>query len=138
MPKKSIVVIGSSNTDMIVNVARIPKPGETVLGGKFHTAPGGKGANQAVAAQRAGGDVTFIASVGNDAFGEQSIAGFAKEGINIAHISRDKTQPSGIALIFVGADAENGRLMAPACQFVGQIAQVSFSASREPQAIVGK
>jgi len=107
MPKKSIVVIGSSNTDMIVNVTRIPKPGETILGGKFHTAPGGKGANQAVAAQRAGGDVTFIASVGNDAFGEQAIAGFAKEGINTTHISKDKSQPSGVALIFVGADGEN-------------------------------
>ncbi|MGB8353021.1 MAG: ribokinase, partial [Chthoniobacteraceae bacterium] len=107
MPKKSIVVIGSSNTDMVVNVARIPRPGETILGGKFHTAPGGKGANQAVAAQRAGGDVTFIASVGHDAFGAQAVAGFAKEGINTAHISRDKSQPSGVALIFVGADGEN-------------------------------
>ena len=107
MPKKSIVVIGSSNTDMIVNVARIPRPGETILGGKFHTAPGGKGANQAVAAQRAGGDVTFIASVGLDAFGDQAIAGFVKEGINVAHVSRDKSQPSGVALIFVGADGEN-------------------------------
>ena len=107
MPKKSIVVVGSSNTDMVVNVARIPKPGETILGGSFHTAPGGKGANQAVAAQRAGGAVTFVASVGQDAFGQQAVTGFVKEGINVDHISRHKTEPSGVALIFVAADGEN-------------------------------
>jgi ribokinase len=65
----NILVIGSSNTDMIIKVARIPRPGETVLGGEFSMAPGGKGANQAVAAARAGGRVTFIARVGDDLFG---------------------------------------------------------------------
>src|SRR5476649_691498 len=99
MSRKSIVVAGSSNTDMIVNVPRIPQAGETVLGGKFSTAPGGKGANQAVAAQRAGGGVTFIANIGQDDFGDQAVAGFVKEGIDVGHISRDKTQPSGVALI---------------------------------------
>jgi len=107
MPRKSIVVIGSSNTDMIVKSPRIPKPGETILGGKFTTAAGGKGANQAVAAQRAGGDVTFIARVGRDVFGEKAVAGFAKEGIRVDHITRDQTHPSGVALIFVAANGEN-------------------------------
>jgi ribokinase len=65
MKTMKIVVVGSSNTDMIVKVPRIPRPGETILGGKFSTAAGGKGANQAVAAARAGGDVTFIARVGD-------------------------------------------------------------------------
>ena len=67
---KKIVVLGSSNTDMIIKVARIPKPGETVLGGEFSIAAGGKGANQAVAASRAGGKVVFIGRVGEDIFGE--------------------------------------------------------------------
>ena len=64
----SVVVVGSSNTDMIIKVPHLPKPGETILGGKFTTAAGGKGANQAVAAARAGGKVDFIAKVGNDGY----------------------------------------------------------------------
>ncbi len=71
-----IVVVGSSNTDMVVSVPRMPGPGETVLGGTFFMAAGGKGANQAVAAARAGGAVTFVACVGKDAFGEQAVQGF--------------------------------------------------------------
>ena len=74
--KKKITVVGSSNTDMIINVPRIPKPGETIMGGEFTTAAGGKGANQAVAAARAGGIVSFIARVGDDMLGKQAIKGF--------------------------------------------------------------
>jgi ribokinase len=105
--KKSIVVVGSSNTDMIIQLARIPKPGETILGGEFTSAAGGKGANQAVGAARAGGSVTFIARVGEDIFGEQAIAGFRKDGINVKFVIADKTAPSGVALIFVAKDGEN-------------------------------
>jgi ribokinase len=105
--KPSILVIGSSNTDMIIRLARIPRPGETMLGGEFSTAAGGKGANQAVAAARAGGRVTFIARVGRDMFGAQAIAGFVKDGINVTHIMRDAAAPSGVALIFVAKDGEN-------------------------------
>ena len=105
--KSLIVVVGSSNTDMIIKLDRIPRPGETILGGKFVTAPGGKGANQAVAAARAGGRVSFIARVGRDVFGDQSVAGFARDGIDVEHIGRDKTAPSGVALIFVAKDGEN-------------------------------
>ena len=76
MPTPSIVVVGSSNTDMIIKLDRIPRPGETILGGEFVTAAGGKGANQAVGAARAGGKVTFIARVGRDMFGDQAVAGF--------------------------------------------------------------
>ena len=72
-------MVGSSNTDMIIKLDRIPQPGETMLGGEFVTAAGGKGANQAVAAARAGGDVTFVARVGRDIFGEQAVAGFARD-----------------------------------------------------------
>ena len=102
-----IVVIGSSNTDMIIQVPRIPRPGETILGGKFLSAAGGKGANQAVAAARAGGEVTFIACLGQDVIGSEAIAGFKKDGIDIHCITRDPDLPSGVALIFVGEDGEN-------------------------------
>jgi ribokinase len=107
MSSPSILVIGSSNTDMIIKLDRIPRPGETILGGAFVTAAGGKGANQAVGAARAGGQVTFIARVGQDMFGEQAVAGFVKDGINVDHVTRDKTHPSGVALIFVAKDGEN-------------------------------
>jgi len=105
-PKK-IVVIGSSNTDMVVRTPALPRPGETVLGGEFIMAPGGKGANQAVAAARAGGEVTFIARIGDDIFGRQSLEGLVRDGIHIEHIVEDKNSPSGVALIIVGPDGEN-------------------------------
>ena len=105
--RTQVLVIGSSNTDLILKVARIPKPGETVLGGKFARAAGGKGANQAVAAARAGGEVTFIARVGRDANGEQALAGFAAEGIDVKRVIRDEKFPSGVALILVDQDGEN-------------------------------
>jgi ribokinase len=103
----NIVVVGSSNTDMIIKVPRIPKPGETILGGTFSTAAGGKGANQAIAAVRAGGNVSFVARVGNDIFGKEAIKGFKKDGLNIDHVIIDKNTPSGIAEIFVAEDGEN-------------------------------
>lgn len=104
---KKIVVVGSSNTDLVIQVPHLPKPGETILGGKFITAPGGKGANQAVGAARAGGKVTFIARVGNDSFGEQALAGFKRDGLDVSQITKDAKSPSGVALIFVSAKGEN-------------------------------
>jgi ribokinase len=83
-----IVVVGSSNTDMIVKLPHIPKPGETVSGGAFSTAAGGKGANQAVAAARAGADVALVARVGEDSFGEEAVAGFVGDGIDVPAIPR--------------------------------------------------
>lgn len=107
MNKPPVLVIGSSNTDLIIKAARIPKPGETILGGEFVRAAGGKGANQAVAAARAGGAVTFIARVGRDANGESALAGFAADGINVKHVIHDPTRPSGVALILVDQNGEN-------------------------------
>ncbi len=104
---KKIVVVGSSNTDMIIKVPHVPVPGETIIGGTFSIAAGGKGANQAVAAARAGGDVTFVARVGDDMFGEQAKEGFVKDNINVDHVLSDKGAPSGVARIFVGEDGEN-------------------------------
>jgi ribokinase len=111
--KPNILVIGSSNTDMIVKVPQIPHPGQTVLGGEFVTAAGGKGANQAVGAARAGGDVTFIARVGDDMFGQRAVEGFQKDGINVDHVFRDPQSPSGVALIFVAVSGQNSIAVAP-------------------------
>jgi len=102
-----ILIIGSSNTDMVAKTAHLPAPGETVLGGNFIMAPGGKGANQAVAAARLGGNITFIAKLGNDIFGKQAISQYEKEGIDTKYIVTDPANPSGIALITVDANGEN-------------------------------
>jgi ribokinase len=103
----NIVVVGSSNTDMIIRLDHIPRPGETILGGEFLTAAGGKGANQAVGAARAGGRVTFVGRVGQDLFGQQALANLVQDGINVKYVVCDKAQPSGVALIFVARDGEN-------------------------------
>lgn len=108
-----IVVVGSSNTDLVIKTERIPEPGETVLGGRFMMAAGGKGANQAVAAQRLGADVTFVACVGDDLFGKDAVEGYRKEGMNISHVSVKEGVPSGVASIFVDAAAENVIVVAP-------------------------
>jgi ribokinase len=113
MGNNTIVVVGSSNTDMIIKVPRIPRPGETVLGGQFSMAAGGKGANQAVAAARAGGKVLLIARVGEDLFGEEAIQSFERDTIDVHCITRDEEAPSGIALIFVGEGGENSIAVAP-------------------------
>jgi len=102
-----IVVIGSSNTDMIIRGPRIPRPGETILGGSFSTSAGGKGANQAVAAARAGGEVTFIARLGDDILGTQALEGYRSDGINVEHVSLDPEEPTGVALIVVDDQGEN-------------------------------
>src|SRR5262245_43530562 len=105
MPR--IVVVGSSNTDMTVRLPRLPAPGQTVLGSGFATTPGGKGANQAVAARRAGGEVVFITAVGSDDLGKDALEGYRNEGIDVAHAHVSSGVPSGVALIFVADDGEN-------------------------------
>lgn len=96
-----IIVIGSSNTDMVVGSPKMPAPGETVIGHEFDIIPGGKGANQAVAAARAKGKVSFIAKVGNDDFGRNAVAGYKEDHINTDHIFIDPITPTGIAVIIV-------------------------------------
>lgn len=105
--KLNIVVIGSSNTDMVIQSQTLPLPGQTVLGGTFFMNAGGKGANQAVAAARLGGNVVFVAKVGNDLFGNNAIEGFQKENINTEFVFIDNSNASGIALINVDAKGEN-------------------------------
>lgn len=102
-----ILVVGSSNTDMIIKTASLPKPGETVIGGTFYMASGGKGANQAIAAKKSGGDVVFVTRVGEDDFGKRSIENYKKDGLDITHIIHDEESASGIALIMVDDSGEN-------------------------------
>ncbi len=102
-----VVVVGSSNTDMIVRVPKLPRPGETVLGGRFARAAGGKGANQAVAAARASASVSLVACVGDDDLGRAARAGFEAEGVDTGALVVDEAHASGVALIFVAEGGEN-------------------------------
>ena len=110
--KKKILVIGSSNTDMTVVSDHLPASGETVMGGVFCMGPGGKGANQAVCASRLGADVTFVCKVGNDLFGDNAVAGYRAEGLDVSHILRSD-KPTGSALILVDKKGENVISVAP-------------------------
>jgi len=110
----NIVVVGSSNTDMVVRSQKIPSPGETILGSEFDIIQGGKGANQAVAAARAGSKVSFIARVGNDDFGKTAVSGYKKDHINTDHIINDPLYPTGVAIILVDENTgQNSIVVAP-------------------------
>jgi len=113
MRLKKIYVIGSANTDMVVKTDKLPLPGETKLGGHFFMNAGGKGANQAVTVSRLGGDITFIAKVGNDIFGKQTVTGLKRENVNTDFVFIDKQEPSGIALIMVNEEGENSIVVSP-------------------------
>jgi ribokinase len=105
MPR--VVVFGSSNTDMTVRLPRLPAPGQTMLGHSFLTSPGGKGANQAVAARRAGAEVVFVTAVGDDALGREALDLYRRERIDVGHARVVPGMSSGVALIFVADDGEN-------------------------------
>ena len=107
-----IVVIGSMNMDLVVETDKIPKKGETVLGNKFHQIPGGKGANQAVAAGKLGGNVSFIGACGDDNFGDILLSNLKKEGVNTKNIHRVK-ENTGIASITVETDGDNRIIVVP-------------------------
>lgn len=108
-----VVVVGSSNTDLITHGERLPRPGETVLHEKFFKAAGGKGANQAVAAARCGAEVVFLGAVGSDAFGREARAGLKAEGISVRFLVTRRDVPSGVALILVDRKGENMIAVAP-------------------------
>lgn len=102
-----IVVVGSSNMDMIIKVPRLPVPGETVIGGNFSVALGGKGANQAVSAARMGGDVTFVGRIGDDVFGQQALQGLKDDCVKTSYVVKDSQRPSGVAQIVVDEEGKN-------------------------------
>jgi ribokinase len=111
--KPKIVVVGSSNMDLVVKSPRIPAKGETILGGDFIMTPGGKGANQAVAAAKLGAEVYFVAKLGDDFFGRQSLNNFHKVGIQTDYVEQTKEAPSGMALITVDDAGDNVIVVAP-------------------------
>jgi ribokinase len=108
-----IVVLGSLNVDLVVTVRRLPQPGETVLGDRLGSHPGGKGANQAVAAARLGGQVAMIGRVGNDSFGAELIENLDRNGVDSSGVDRDPVAPTGAALIYVEAGGQNMIAVAP-------------------------
>lgn len=129
----NVLVIGSSNTDMVCRTLHIPKPGETLLGSDFQMFPGGKGANQAIAAARAGADVHFVARLGSDDFGRNALENYRKEGIRTAGLKFDPHAPSGVAVIMVEettgensivvASGANAKLAPADLQEAGQLFQ---------------
>ena len=108
-----VVVLGSLNVDLVVAAPRLPAPGETVLGGQFAVHQGGKGANQAVAAARAGATVSMVGAVGADEHGEHALAALTAEGIDVGRVRRDGAEPTGVALVVVGPRGENQIAVAP-------------------------
>jgi len=110
--KNKVVVVGSYNTDLTIKTERIPRPGETIIGGIFSEGSGGKGANQAVAAARAGADVSFIARVGNDVLGKEGIQRLTEERIDTRYIFTDNDVPTGVAFIVVDDHGENSIVVA--------------------------
>jgi ribokinase len=113
LARPRILVVGSSNTDLVVRADRIPAPGETILGGDLAIHPGGKGANQAVAAAKLGGEVALIARIGNDDFGDRSYRSYESHGVMPSYLIRDEIAPSGVALIAVDQAGHNSILVAP-------------------------
>ena len=111
-----VVVVGSANMDLVVRAAHLPAPGETVLGGDLLRVPGGKGANQAVAAARLGARVRFVGALGRDGFGEDLLAGLRDEEIDLGYVVRSD-RPSGAALIVVDDAGENLIAVAPGANF---------------------
>jgi ribokinase len=132
-----VVVLGSINIDLLVQVARLPQPGETVLGSRLVRAHGGKGANQAVAAARLGAAVRFIGRVGSDPFGPELVAGLIEDGVDVAGVSEDPSEPSGAALIVVEDGGQNQIAVAPGANATVASAEVAaMSKDLRPEDVV--
>ena len=115
--KNKIIVIGSSNVDLIMKMERLPAKGETITDAEFMQVYGGKGANQAVAAVRAGGDVVFVSCVGEDAYTPQMVQNYINEGIDTKFVFEEKDVASGYALIMIGGDGDNIISVAPGANY---------------------
>ncbi|MBI4558552.1 MAG: ribokinase [Candidatus Hydrogenedentes bacterium] len=109
-----ILVVGAANIDLVTRVARCPKPGETLMGAGFQTFPGGKGANQAVAAARLGAETYFAGCVGQDVFGEYLSENLANAGLHLTYLRKHSSQPTGTAVILVADNGENTIVVTPA------------------------
>lgn len=136
MNLKKVVVIGGANTDYLVSGPKLPSPGETVHGDTFQEGPGGKGANQAVAAARLGASVAFVGCVGTDSRGEQLVEALAAEGINTQYVRRTTTASTGVALVQVEAGGEKQILVAPGANEELSVADVLAATEALAQARV--
>jgi ribokinase len=123
-----IVVIGSANMDLVVRAPQLPRAGETVLGGEFATIPGGKGANQAVAAAHMGGTVGFVGCVGDDAFGATLRTALCAAGVDVARLQITTAAPTGVALIIVSDAGENAICVAPGANATLSVADIDDAA----------
>lgn len=129
MARPNVCVVGSLNMDLVVRAPHLPTPGETISGGPFGTYPGGKGANQAVAAARLGGAVAMIGRVGDDGFGSELRAGLERDAIDVTHLVTTPGVASGIALITVQQDGQNTIVIAPGAN--GELSPADIDAARE-------
>lgn len=128
---RPITVIGSMNMDLVTRVRAFPRPGETVAGSNLSQIPGGKGANQAVAAARAGAPVYFVGAVGADDFGQRLRRELQVEGVNVRQVRRETDAPTGVALITVNAEGENQIVISP-----GANAKVTGKRVEEAQSLI--
>jgi len=131
-----VVVVGSINVDMVVNADRLPVPGETVLGGRFALHDGGKGANQAVAAARAGARVSIIGAVGSDANGARALAALEAEHVDVARVRRVDGEPTGVAFVAVGPRGENQIVVAPGANATVELDDVDRRLIAEADALL--
>src|SRR5947207_14488303 len=131
----SIVVFGSLNMDLVVRVPRFPLPGETITGRGFRTVPGGKGANQAVAAARQGAAVSMAGRVGGDAFGERLLESLRAEGIDTSHVSVEPEVSTGLAIIPVDDAGENSIMLVAGAN--GRVSPADAEAAAEAIAGAG-
>lgn len=124
-----VVVLGSLNMDLVVRTERMPRPGETVMGERFVTVPGGKGANQAAAAARLGASVEMIGRVGADAFGPSLVTNMRAQGVGVEHIAVDQRANTGVALIIVDGEGENSIVVVPGAN--GRVSKGDLLAARD-------
>jgi ribokinase len=134
---RCVMVVGSANMDLVFRCPRLPAPGETILGGEFTTAPGGKGANQAVAIGRLGGEVDFVGKLGEDSFGDYLLASLTSSGVGTSRTLRSPEASSGVAAVIVAADGENSIVVATGANAMLTPLEVSESiAMRNPAVIL--
>ncbi|WFE60371.1 ribokinase [Micromonospora sp. WMMD712] len=138
MRQTRVAVVGSANMDLVATAGALPRPGETVLGSDFVMVPGGKGANQAVAATRAGASCAFLGAIGSDAFGVTLRARITAAGVDTGHL-RVVYGASGVALVMVSADGENAILVTPGANaaFTG-LTEAELSAVRDADVLVAQ
>ena len=124
----TVTVVGSYNTDLVFRAPRLPAPGETVLGRGLRSGPGGKGANQAIAAARLGARVALLGTIGEDAFGDAALALFRREGIDTRWLQRSATEPTGAAAILLDETGQNAIVVAPGANAALTTARVQAAA----------